>query len=70
MKRGQKAWKSVKCPYYRKHDASRIFCRPVRGAVPFDDKEIRHAQMTAFCKGDWQQCFWAEEWHKMEEKRK
>lgn len=70
MKRGQKAWKSVKCPYYRKHDATRIFCCPVRGAVPFDDMEIRSAQMHAYCKENWQDCIWAQEWHRMEEKRK
>ena len=66
MKPGQKRWKSVKCPYYRKHSETRIYCKPVRGAAPFATDKERLQQMQEYCKKEWPECRYAAIWEHLE----
>lgn len=61
-KAGQKIARSAKCPFYHKHEKTRIFCDGVDGALssiqPFENNEQRAAYMECHCKDHqgWQDC--------------
>lgn len=61
-KTGQKVARSAKCPFYHKHEKTRIFCDGVYGALssiqPFENNDVRAAYMTRYCKDreGWQEC--------------